>query len=165
MTRLPTGCVAVDGPLGGGLQIGRLTEIVGPSQSGKTQLAWRALCGVASRGRLALLVDLTATWRTSASLVEAPLILRPPADRPLWHGLRAVLQRIPFGLLVLDAVDVLPSPPWQAPGCLALLRAAAAVDCALLSTCEGGGPRARAVAGCDTPLAAYSSERLIFCAP
>ncbi|XP_022148499.1 DNA repair protein RAD51 homolog 4 isoform X2 [Momordica charantia] len=46
---LSTGCEGVDALLGGGLREGQLTEIVGPSSSGKTQVCLRAASNVAMK--------------------------------------------------------------------------------------------------------------------
>ncbi|PKU87043.1 DNA repair protein RAD51 like 4 [Dendrobium catenatum] len=44
---LPTGCDGIDTLLGGGLREGQLTEIVGPSSSGKTQFCLYVASNVA----------------------------------------------------------------------------------------------------------------------
>ncbi|KAG6526199.1 hypothetical protein ZIOFF_016179 [Zingiber officinale] len=44
---LPSGCEGIDILLEGGFRIGQLTEIVGPSSSGKTQMCLRSALGVA----------------------------------------------------------------------------------------------------------------------
>ncbi|XP_042459251.1 DNA repair protein RAD51 homolog 4-like isoform X2 [Zingiber officinale] len=44
---LPSGCEGIDILLEGGFRIGQLTEIVGPSSSGKTQICLRSALGVA----------------------------------------------------------------------------------------------------------------------
>lgn len=56
-TRLPTGCTPVDELLGGGLEIGALTQIYGPPAAGKTNLALRAAVEVAATGGRVLYVD------------------------------------------------------------------------------------------------------------
>jgi RecA/RadA recombinase len=148
-----------------GVALGRLTEILGPPQSGKTTRALGALKRAAAGGMLGLFVDLTHTWAPWQSQLMGPegsiLVLRPPAERPLWAGLAAILAGCRARLLVLDAVDVL---PWTATdqhvaGCMRLLAVAQDIGCALLCTAEhaGGAP---GVAGCDSPLAACSSHRL-----
>lgn len=53
----PSGCLALDFALGGGLPKGRIVEIFGPESSGKTTLALHAIAEVQKLGGNAMLVD------------------------------------------------------------------------------------------------------------
>lgn len=61
--KLPTGSTALDGLLGGGYEEGRITEVFGASNSGKTQLAIQATVMAAARGWKAVYVDTESTFR------------------------------------------------------------------------------------------------------
>lgn len=52
---LPTGCEGLDSLLGGGLLEGTLTELVGPSASGKTQICLRATSHIAYHSQAAVM--------------------------------------------------------------------------------------------------------------
>nr|ADE77590.1 unknown [Picea sitchensis] len=52
---LPTGCEGLDSLLGGGLLEGTLTELVGPSASGKTQICLRAASHIAYHSQAAVM--------------------------------------------------------------------------------------------------------------
>lgn len=54
-----TGCTALDAALGGGLLAGRVTEVVGDSGSGKSQLCYTVACLGALRGAAVYLIDTT----------------------------------------------------------------------------------------------------------
>ena len=56
---LPTGCDGIDDLLGGGLRQGQVTEITGPSASGKTQLCLSAAASAAALGHRVVYVDTT----------------------------------------------------------------------------------------------------------
>lgn len=56
-TRLPTGCDPVDELLGGGLEVGAMTQAYGPPASGKTNLALAAAVETVARGGRALFID------------------------------------------------------------------------------------------------------------
>jgi RecA/RadA recombinase len=61
--RLSTGSVDVDRLLGGGYEEGKITEVFGPSNSGKTQLAMQAAVVASSIGWRSVYVDTEATFR------------------------------------------------------------------------------------------------------
>jgi len=54
---IPTGSLALDLALGGGIPKGRIVEIYGPESSGKTTLALHVLAEVQKRGGLAAFID------------------------------------------------------------------------------------------------------------
>jgi DNA repair protein RadA len=61
--RMSTGSPGMDGLLGGGYEEGRITEVFGPSNSGKTQLAIQATVMAASLGWRSVYVDTESTFR------------------------------------------------------------------------------------------------------
>ncbi len=61
--RLATGSPGIDGLLEGGYGEGRISEVFGPSNSGKTQLAMQATVMAAARGWSSVYVDTEATFR------------------------------------------------------------------------------------------------------
>ena len=61
--KLPTGSAALDGLLGGGYEEGKITEVFGASNSGKTQLAIQATVMAAARGWRSVYVDSESTFR------------------------------------------------------------------------------------------------------
>lgn len=60
---LGTGSPSIDALLGGGYGEGKITELHGPSNSGKTQLAIQATVVAAARGWTSVYVDTEATFR------------------------------------------------------------------------------------------------------
>ncbi|XP_057852060.2 DNA repair protein RAD51 homolog 4 isoform X2 [Cryptomeria japonica] len=67
---LPTGCEGVDSLLGGGLLEGTLTELVGPSASGKTQICLRATSHVAYHSQAAVMYLDTCNSFSSKRVVD-----------------------------------------------------------------------------------------------
>jgi RecA/RadA recombinase len=61
--KLSTGSAGLDGLLGGGYEEGRITEVFGASNSGKTQLAIQATVMAAARGWKSVYVDTESTFR------------------------------------------------------------------------------------------------------
>ncbi len=57
VTRLPTGCAAIDELLDGGLELGAITQVYGQPGSGKTNLVLAAAVTTAVRGGRALIID------------------------------------------------------------------------------------------------------------
>jgi DNA repair protein RadA len=58
-----SGSTAIDSLLGGGYKVGRVVEIFGKSNSGKTQLAMQAALSAARAGSRALFIDTEGTFR------------------------------------------------------------------------------------------------------
>lgn len=106
----PTGLEEVDA-LAGGLPQGCLTEVYGPSSSGRTSLMLAALAQSTDHGNVCALVDASDAFDpVSAAAVGVRL------DRLLWvrcggraeHALKAVdllVQGGGFGLVVMDLAD------------------------------------------------------------
>jgi DNA repair protein RadA len=61
--KLSTGSAGLDGLLGGGYEEGKITEVFGPSNSGKTQLAVQASVMASARGWKSVYVDTESTFR------------------------------------------------------------------------------------------------------
>jgi DNA repair protein RadA len=61
--RLSTGSSRLDGLIDGGYEEGKITEVFGPSNSGKTQLAIQACVMAAARGWKSVYVDTESTFR------------------------------------------------------------------------------------------------------
>jgi recombination protein RecA len=109
---LPTGIAALDTALlGGGLPRGRLTELVGPTGSGKTTLA-RAIveCTIASHGWVAYIdAQRTLDARDWVHLgdAEGMWMIRPhDATRSAWCA-DILLRSSAFALVVLDGAPTL----------------------------------------------------------
>ncbi len=58
-----SGSAALDGLLGGGYRAGRLVQLFGKSNSGKTQLAMQAVLCAAKAGKRSLFIDTEGTFR------------------------------------------------------------------------------------------------------
>jgi len=63
LRKLSTGSEALDALLGGGFEEAKITEVFGPSNSGKTQLAIQATVMAATRGWRSVYVDTESTFR------------------------------------------------------------------------------------------------------
>ncbi len=61
--KLSTGSDGMDGLIGGGYEEGKITEVFGPSNSGKTQLAMQATVIAAANGWKSVYVDTESTFR------------------------------------------------------------------------------------------------------
>jgi hypothetical protein len=117
---IATDVAALDACLRGGLPRGQLSEIVGPSSSGRTTLALQTIAAATRRGEIAALVD-TCDRLDVASAAAAGIDL----DRLLWvrgtssggpddvlnralKALNLVVQAGGFGCIVIDLADVPP---------------------------------------------------------
>jgi recombination protein RecA len=107
-----TGIRGIDGPLGGGLRRGHLSEIVGRRSSGRATVLCRALAAATARGEVAALID-TADRFDPGSAADAGVDL----SRLLWvrdrgdaaRALKAtnlVLQAGGFGVVAFDLADL-----------------------------------------------------------
>ena len=107
-----TGLAAIDGPLGGGLRRGHVSEIIGARSSGRTTVLCRAMAAATARGEVVALID-TSDRFDPASAAGAGVDL----SRVLWvrdrgdaaRALKAanlVLQAGGFGLVAFDLADV-----------------------------------------------------------
>ena len=117
----PTGIAAIDGPLGGGLRRGHLSEIVGPRSSGRTSLLCHALAAATARGEVAALVDTHDRFDPADAAVAGVDL-----SRLLWvrergdagRALKAVsliVQAGGFGIVIFDLADAAPVAVRQFP--------------------------------------------------
>lgn len=59
---LPTGVIPLDAILGGGLPVGRITEVYGEEASGKSSLAMQAAATVTTNGGFVFVIDAERAW-------------------------------------------------------------------------------------------------------
>jgi hypothetical protein len=128
---VPTGMVALDARLEGGLPRGHLSELIGPRSSGRLAIAVSALAGATARGEAVALIDpldmfdpVSAAanhvdfqrmlWVRGESSGSARVslsceygTLQKSVDRAV-KALNIVLQAGGFGLVVLDLGEVAP---------------------------------------------------------
>jgi hypothetical protein len=119
--RAPTGIVAIDSALGGGLRRGHLSEIAGPRSSGRTTVLCHAMAAAGARGELAAMVDVTDRFdpvSAEAAGVDLSALLWVREIGDLGRALKAihlVLQAGGFGMVALDLADVPPRVIRQVP--------------------------------------------------
>jgi hypothetical protein len=117
----PTGVVALDETLRGGLRRGQLSEIVGARSSGRTTVMCHALAAAAARGELVALVDPFDRFdpvSASASGLQlsrllwvrdagggGTLALHQHVAGRAAKAMNLVLQAGGFGLVILDLAD------------------------------------------------------------
>lgn len=108
----PTGIPAIDGPLGGGLRRGHLSEIVGARSSGRTTVLCRVLAAATARGEVVALIDTSDRFDPAAAAgagvdLSRLLWIRERGDAP--RALKAVnliVQAGGFGIVAFDLADV-----------------------------------------------------------
>jgi len=135
---LATGLAALDAQLGGGLALGRISELCGPPSSGRTSLALALLARATAEGAVVAVVDPGDAFHPASAAaagvaLERVLWARPPALTPALRCCERLLQTGGFTAVWLDTG--LGPGPWQALPTAAwqrLARAAAAQDTALL---------------------------------
>lgn len=163
-TPLPSGIAPLDAVLGGGLPRGQLSELHGPSSSGRTGLALSAVAQATAGGALAAWIDpddrFDPTSAASAGAELARLLwLRGGGSGPgLKSALAAAATLAGSGLFELLVLDLAASPPGtlrRLPGAtwIRLQRAVAETRSALLLVggahlaCGPGGARLALDAG------------------
>lgn len=103
---LPTGIATLDRTLpGGGLPVGKLTELYGGRAAGKLSIAFTALAHTLGRGEAAALVDPEATatpdvWACPS--LERLLVARGGGVLRALQATRALIETRAFALIVLD---------------------------------------------------------------
>ncbi len=107
---IPTGYSPLDTALGGGIPLGRLTELNGRLTSGMTTLVYRLIAQSQRDGAYALWLDLPATFDPASAArcglrLEQLFILRLDAPDDALTILRDLLISGRLRLLVLDAGD------------------------------------------------------------
>jgi recombination protein RecA len=114
-----TGLPEIDGPLGGGLRRGQLSEIVGPRSSGRSTVLCRLFAAATARGEVVALVDSSDRFDPSTAAevgvdLSRLLWIRGHADpireradpaRAL-KALNLVVQAGGFGVVAFDLADV-----------------------------------------------------------
>jgi hypothetical protein len=115
---LATDVAALDACLRGGFPRGQLSEIVGPSSSGRTAIVLQTIAASTRRGEIAALVDTFDRFDVASAAaidLERLLWVRGEAsggpDAAVNRALKAlnlVLQAGGFGCVVLDLADVPP---------------------------------------------------------
>jgi hypothetical protein len=107
-----TGLPGIDGPLGGGLRRGQVSEVVGTRSAGRTTVLCRMCAAATARGEVVALID-TCDRFDPGSAAEAGVDLsrvlwvreRGDAPRAL-KALNLVVQAGGFGLVAFDLADV-----------------------------------------------------------
>lgn len=119
---LPTGLPELDARLGGGLPVGRLSEIGGVRSSGRTSLALRLVAETLGQGRLVAWIDLADAFApgVAAEAIEAHGGRPEDLERLLWVRARSeeqalrsserLLRTEGFELVVLDRCASGPPP-------------------------------------------------------
>jgi recombination protein RecA len=111
---LPSGSIALDLALGGGLPRGRLVAIAGDAGSGKSSLALGAVAALQRRGGTAAWIDidhtLAAPWAAELGVRTDALVAARPRDGEQAFAIAEELLRSrAVDLLVLDSLAALPS--------------------------------------------------------
>jgi len=137
--RWPTGLAALDRLLGGGLPGGGLSEIAGPTSSGRTSLALALLATTTRAGEAAALVDAAdafdpASAQAAGADLERTLWVRARDRREALRAAHLLARARGFALILLDlARSEAPGGPHAAEGpVLRLSRAAAGGRSALV---------------------------------
>ncbi len=154
--RLASGIPEIDAALEGGLPRGRLSEIAGPTSSGRTSVMLALLARTTRAGEVVAVVDAAdafdpASAAAAGVALERVLWVRPSSARQAVRCSQRLLEARGFGLVALDlaragpgaagarAEPALPESVWQR-----LARTAAATGTALLllSSARRAGVRA-----------------------
>lgn len=109
---IPTGSLALDLALGGGLPKGRIIEIYGPESSGKTTLALHAIAEVQKSGGTAAFIDAEhaldpAYAKRLGVQVEGLLISQPDNGEQALEITETLVRSSAVDLVVVDSVAAL----------------------------------------------------------
>lgn len=109
---IPTGSLALDLALGGGLPKGRIIEIYGPESSGKTTLALHAIAEVQKSGGTAAFIDAEhaldpAYAKRLGVKVESLLISQPDNGEQALEITETLVRSSAVDLVVVDSVAAL----------------------------------------------------------
>jgi recombination protein RecA len=117
----PTGITAIDGPLGGGLRRGHLSEIVGARSTGRCSVLCQIVAAATRRGEVVALIDTSDRFDPAAAAdagVDLSRVLwireRGDAARAL-KAANLVIQAGGFGIIAFDLADVPPMAVRQFP--------------------------------------------------
>ena len=110
--RLSTGSLSLDHAIGGGIPLGRVTEIFGPEGTGKTTLALNIIREAQKLGGIGLFVDSEHAFSPSyASLLGIDLhrllICRPDCAETALSVIQEVLASRIASVIVIDSVAAL----------------------------------------------------------
>jgi recombination protein RecA len=135
VNRLPFGIPSLDSFLGGGLPLGRCTEVYGPESTGKTLLAQLAVAAVQKTDKpLALLFDMEMTydqtwWAKSGVDTDKLLVTTPETAEKSIDIMTYMLDDPTLGIIILDSIAAMTPAPFvdedksaednQQPGLLA----------------------------------------------
>ncbi|XP_048323770.1 DNA repair protein RAD51 homolog 4 isoform X2 [Ziziphus jujuba] len=101
---LSTGCEGIDMLLGGGLREGQLTEIVGPSSSGKTQVCLQAASSVAKKHMGSVVyIDTCNSFSPQRVASFVGLVSNLPFDQGAKHK---ILQNVMSNILCHSVFDI-----------------------------------------------------------
>jgi hypothetical protein len=165
---LPTALPEIDRLLGGGLDRGRLVELVGARSSGRFSLVLAALAAATSIGEAAALVDLgdgfdPAGAELAGVDLERLLWSRPRRIKDAFAATEMLLES-GFPLVVLDlGTPPVPGGRGQDAFWLRLARAAQVHRGALLVSApyRVSGPAAAKVIGTESPRVSWLGARLL----
>ncbi len=109
---IPTGSLALDLALGGGLPKGRIIEIYGPESSGKTTLALHAIAEIQKEGGTAAFIDAEhaldpAYAKRLGVKVESLLISQPDNGEQALEITETLVRSNAVDLVVVDSVAAL----------------------------------------------------------
>ncbi len=110
--RTPSGSLALDIALGGGIPVGRIIEIFGPESSGKTTLALHALAQVQKRGGRAAFIDaehaLDVQYAKKIGVdIDALLVSQPDDGESALEITETLVRSGAIDLIVVDSVAAL----------------------------------------------------------
>ncbi|HSI20809.1 MAG TPA: recombinase RecA [Verrucomicrobiae bacterium] len=109
---VPTGILAVDIALGGGIPRGRIVEIYGPESSGKTTLATHMIGQVQKRGGLAAFVDAEHAFdpeyaKLLGVQLESLLVSQPDTGEQALEITETLVRSNAVDIIVVDSVAAL----------------------------------------------------------
>ncbi len=109
---VPTGSLALDLALGGGIPRGRVTEVFGPEMAGKSTLAMHIIAQAQRRGGLAAYIDvehaLDPTFAGAIGIkVEDLLVSQPDTGEQALEICEALVRSNAVDVIVIDSVAAL----------------------------------------------------------
>ncbi len=118
MDRVSTGCGAIDGILGGGLEPDCITTVFGPAGAGKTNLAMLTAVQVARKGKKVIYIDTEGGYsverlkqlaRDHQDVLKSILFLRPTTFKEQVEAFDKLhtLMSGKIGLIVVDSIAML----------------------------------------------------------
>lgn len=109
---MPTGILAVDAALGGGIPKGRIVEIYGPESSGKTTLSTHIIGQVQKQGGLAAFIDAEHAFDPEYAKVlgvdlETLLVSQPDTGEQALEICETLVRSNAVDIIVIDSVAAL----------------------------------------------------------